>query len=142
MLSTFSLVPPDSPILRTPCRAVRADELPALCDPKFVYRIDKFRKQCGGIAIAAPQVGDSRAWFCWDGGLYINPRVSFRIGHTTTAQEACLSFPGRSASVERPIEIGVEYTDEKGVFQQRHLHYLAARIFLHEFDHLQGVCIL
>lgn len=144
----FSLVPPDSPILRAPCRPVRSDELPALCDQKFLYRIDKFRKQNHGVGIAAPQIGDSRQWFCWArspttvGGLVINPRVSFRSGHTDNKAESCLSFPGEWILVERPTEIGVEYTDELGVFQQQHLHYREARVFLHEFDHLQGVCIL
>ncbi len=145
----LALVPSDSPILRQRCREVRQDELFDMKDPGFLYRIDKFRRQLKGVGLAAPQIGDSRAYFCWaprdakaKGGLVINPRVTFRLGQTEGREEGCLSFPGRRVVVDRPVEIGVEYTDEGGNFRQRHLHYLEARIFLHEFDHLQGICIL
>lgn len=147
--AVLALVPSDSPILRTPCRPVSEAELPELLDPKFLYRVDKFRRQQGGVGIAAPQLGDSRAWFCWasafgslHGGLVINPQVVWRIEHTERDIEGCLSFPGSRVSVARPVEIEVTYTDERGNFHQRRLHYRTARIFLHEFDHLQGICIL
>ncbi len=149
MFPPLALVPSDSPILRTPCRPVRADEMSALCDPKFLYRIDKFRRQCNGIGLAAPQIGDNRQYFVFathaagaHGELVINPRIAFRSGHTALYSESCLSFPGKFADVERPTEIGVEYTDGSGLFSQRHLHNWDARVFLHEFDHLQGTCIL
>lgn len=145
----ISLVPSDSPILRQPCRPVRPDELPELCDPKFLYRVDKFRKQQGGIGLAAPQIGDGRQWFVWasprtggTGGLVINPKVTFRSGATEAFEEGCLSFPGQRMVVTRPVEIEVDYINESGVGLRQRLHYLAARVFLHEFDHLQGICIV
>lgn len=145
----IALVPSDSPILRTPCRPVRDDEIPELCDPKFLYRVDKFRRQQRGVGLAAPQIGDSRQWFVWNkhgydslGELVINPAVTFRLGQTEKMIEGCLSFPGHAVAMDRPTEIGVEYTNERGHFCVCRLHYKAARIFLHEFDHLQGVCIV
>ena len=140
--SPFSLVPPDDPVLRTVARAVFEWEIPALGDPKFLYWLGKFLKQCDGQAIAAPQFGDSRAYFLWDDGLVINPRITFRGGMTEERTETCLSFPGREALVERPIEIAVEYTDENRALRSRHLHYHRARVFLHEYDHLIGKCIV
>jgi peptide deformylase len=138
----LQLVPPDSPILRTPCRQVRHDEFAELCDPKFLYRIDKLRKQLKGVAIAAPQLGDSRSWFLWEYGIVINPQVLFRIHETEEKYEGCLSFPDRPPTlVTRPVEIEVSYTDGLQLPVTRRLHYLNARIFLHEFDHLQGHCI-
>jgi len=138
----LQLVPHDSPILRTPCRLVRFDELHELTDPKFMYRVDKLRKQLGGVAIAAPQLGDSRCWFLWEFGMVINPQVHFRIGKTEVRSEACLSFPDQpDIPVERPVEIEVEYIDGLQLPVRRHLHYFNARVFLHEFDHLNGKCI-
>jgi peptide deformylase len=145
----LSLVAPDSPILRTPCRAVRDSEMPELRDPKFLYRVDKFRRQQKGVGLAAPQLGDSRAWFVWSrhghdgiGELVINPRVTFYLGQTELLHEGCLSFPGRTVLVARPVEIEVEFVDALGAQRTNRLHYLNARIFLHEYDHLQGTCIL
>lgn len=144
----LALVPPDSPILRTPCREVSSEEMRELSEPKSVYRIDKFRRQQGGVGLAAPQIGDGRQWFIWQetsyprGEMVFNPKVGFRMNQTESKPEGCLSFPGRTVDVTRSVEIDVEYTNDLGVFRQRRLHYRAARIFLHEFDHLQGVCIL
>lgn len=146
----ISLVPSDSPILRQPCREVRTAEVPELCDPKFLYRVDKFRKQQGGIGLAAPQIGDSRQWFVWTSpktrtgpaGLVINPKVTFRSGATETFEEGCLSFPGQRMVVARPVEVEVDYINESGVSLRQRLHYIAARVFLHEFEHLQGICIV
>lgn len=147
--SPLALVPPDSPVLRTFSRPVSAEDMTELTDPKFLYRVDKFRRQQGGVGIAAPQLGDPRAWFCWapamgdpHGTLAINPAVLWRSEHTERDIEGCLSFPGSRVSVARPVEIEVAYTDERGLHHTRHLHYRTARIFLHEFDHLNGTCIV
>jgi peptide deformylase len=148
-MNELQLVPSTDPILRTPARPVTPEELPELCDPKFLYRVDKLRKKLGGIGLAAPQVGDSRAWFVWTplagipGELVINPTVTFRSEATDTQIEGCLSFPGQKIKVARPVEIEVEYYDgDAGYRRTRRLHYLRARVFLHEFDHLQGICIV
>jgi peptide deformylase len=153
-MNDLALVPSTDPILRTPARLVTPEELPELCDPKFLYRVDKLRKKLGGIGLAGPQIGDSRSWFLWvpvvgissdliPGEIVINPRVLSRSPATDTMEEGCLSFPGRKNPVARPIEIEVEYYDAMaGYVRTRRLHYLRARVFLHEFDHLQGICIV
>lgn len=143
-----SLVPSDSPALRTLCRPVRPDEYAELFDPKFLYRVDKFRKQLGGIGLAAPQLGDCRQWFVWGRSsrdhceLVVNPTILFRAGATERHPERCLSFPGRAEAIDRSVEIEVEYRDSPNAICRRRLHYWSARVFLHEFDHLQGICIV
>ena len=140
----LQLVPSNDPILRQPCRPVEESELAELRDSKFLYWLNKFVKQQKGLAIAAPQLGDSRAWFysAHAGiGLVVNPLITWQSGAVETRPEGCLSFPGQTALVTRPLEIHVSYLDEHGP-RERRLHYLPARIFLHEYDHLQGKCIV
>src|SRR6478609_1321162 len=112
----LQLVPSNDPILRTPARLVTPEELPELCDPKFLYRVDKLRKKLSGIGLAAPQIGDSRCWFLWapdgqNGEIVVNPKVLHRSDATDEQLEGCLSFPGNKARVTRPVEIEVEYYD-------------------------------
>lgn len=141
MIPDFRLIPETDDTLRQPCRPVRDDELAGFHDDKFRYRAEKFLKASKGLAFAAPQIGDSRAWFLWAGGFVINPEVLFRSGATELLPEGCLSFPGRIVYVDRPVEIEVRYHDGHSI-RQRRLHYMQARIFLHEFDHLNGTCIV
>ena len=41
--------------------------------------------------------------------------------------------------MQRPVAVVVEYQDVSGALQRMSLDGLQARIFQHEFDHLQGV---
>ena len=43
--------------------------------------------------------------------------------------------------VSRPVSIGVEYYDADWNLVEEHLDGLAARIVLHEYDHLDGIMI-
>jgi len=52
--------------------------------------------------------------------------------------EGCLSFPKICAEVERPIACKVEYQDLQGRKKAMKLVGWQARIFQHEYDHLEG----
>ena len=52
--------------------------------------------------------------------------------------EGCLTFPGLWLKVKRPDGIEVEYEDENGEKQEKAMFGLEARIFQHEYDHMQG----
>lgn len=54
--------------------------------------------------------------------------------------ESCLSVPGKAAAKERYEIIEVEYTTQKELIRET-LKYYTARIFQHEYDHLQGILI-
>ena len=52
--------------------------------------------------------------------------------------EGCLSIPGINESVKRPAKVLVNYFDENGEEQERWLEGFEARVFQHEYDHLEG----
>jgi peptide deformylase len=52
--------------------------------------------------------------------------------------EACLSIPGIRALVPRYKEILINYTNQQGDLVEAKLEGFVARIFQHEFDHLEG----
>ena len=57
------------------------------------------------------------------------------------ALEGCLSLPGISVSVARPMRLLVRGYDVNGKRRTYGLADLAARVLQHEIDHLNGVLI-
>ena len=53
-------------------------------------------------------------------------------------EEGCLSIPGIHESVKRPDEVHVRYIDENLQQQDKWLTGFEARVFQHEYDHLDG----
>ena len=53
--------------------------------------------------------------------------------------EGCLSFPNLFLYVQRPDKVDVNYLDIDGKNVKMLLQDFEARIFLHEFDHLEGI---
>ena len=53
--------------------------------------------------------------------------------------EGCLSYPGLWLKVRRPEGIEVTYEDVKGELQEKAMFGLEARIFQHEYDHMDGL---
>jgi peptide deformylase len=52
--------------------------------------------------------------------------------------EGCLSYMGVYLSLKRPERIEVKFQNASGEWQERIYTGLTARIFLHEYDHMQG----
>lgn len=71
--------------------------------------------------------------------VVINPKIINESKETWEHPEGCLSIPAVRGRVKRPTEITVEYMNIKGEIVEQTLNGWEARIFLHEYDHLQGV---
>lgn len=56
--------------------------------------------------------------------------------------EGCLSIPGIRALVPRYTQIEVSYKDINGKQNKAAYSDFLARIFQHEYDHLQGIVFL
>jgi len=102
-------------------------------------------KLSNGIGLAAQQVGLLKRVFVMrtqDGrecGLF-NP-VILEVSNTTAlGEEGCLSFPDLWLKVERSTNLIAKYLDNTGQERIIQLEGIDARCFLHELDHLDGVC--
>ena len=68
-----------------------------------------------------------------------NPRIISRSDDCVWCEEGCLSFPDQFINVHRPDKVVVKYEDEEGKDHKISLSGFAARVFQHEFDHLNGI---
>ncbi len=96
-----------------------------------------------GIGLAAPQVGISKRLFVYDLGdgsgpnAIVNPVISESSGEWMY-EEGCLSVPGLHWEILRPKEIHLTGYDLDGNEVSIEADELAARLFQHELDHLEG----
>lgn len=110
-----------------------------IADTKFTMYM------CGGVGLAAPQLGLEQRFFVADWSetrdkpaTIINPEITWWSDEVTREKEACLSMPGVKLHVVRPSQIKARWMDEFGKPVETELEGWAARIFLHELDHLDG----
>jgi len=111
-------------------------------------------KKADGIGLAAPQIGMLKSLFIVDTTplkdkgveivekVYFNPVVIHYSENNVCYNEGCLSIPGINEEVLRPEKIEVSYRDENFDWREEILDGLIARIFQHEYDHLQGVLFI
>ncbi len=98
--------------------------------------------ETNGVGLAAPQVGILKRIVVIDvedGNQYvlINPEITLREGEQT-GYEGCLSVPGKSGKVTRPMRVKVKALDENMEPFELEGEELLARAICHECDHLDG----
>ncbi|MBX2851364.1 MAG: peptide deformylase [Phycisphaeraceae bacterium] len=105
--------------------------------------------QAPGVGLAAPQVGLPWRMFvanptgeAGDDRVYINPQLSGAAGGSAARDEGCLSLPGITVEVTRPTEITIRAINLEGEAFEDSGDDLIARIWQHEYDHLDGVLII
>ncbi|MDR1726086.1 MAG: peptide deformylase [Bacteroidales bacterium] len=105
-----------------------------------------------GIGLAAPQIDIPIAVFVVDVDClkenypdaigfkrtFINPELLEESGEEWYFNEGCLSVPDIHEDVKRKSIIKVRYFDENFVQHTETLTGICARVFQHEYDHLQG----
>lgn len=138
------------PVLRAQALAVRQVDHPGL--QQFLDDMLATVRKAQGVGIAAPQVGVScRAFWItpFPNPRYprsprlrptamINPRLLAHSKETLDDWEGCLSIPGIRGIVPRYQWVEIEYTARDGKRVRRRLTNFVARIFQHEFDHING----
>ncbi len=109
-----------------------------------------------GVGLAAPQIGEAYQIIIVASKptdryphaplmppvLMINPKMNVAASQQQKDWEGCLSIPGIRALVPRYVRIDVQYLDEQGQPQRLTLKDFPARVFQHEYDHLQGLVYL
>ena len=135
---------------------VKAGKILDIADPEFQAFIDQLIS-CGvdnlGVGIAAPQVGKSLRLFIMapkpnprypdapegEPMAVINPVILNASDAKETGWEGCLSVPGFRAPIARHCEIDVAFTDRTGKHLTGRFQGFMARLFQHEYDHLEGI---
>jgi len=129
----------------------RAAEVEEIDDDVRVLVQDMFETMydAEGIGLAGPQVGISRRVIVVDlheeGGrplALINPVISSPSSETDRVEEGCLSIPGVSAAVERPMRIVVDALTPSGEEVRIEADGMLSRCLQHEVDHLDGVLFI
>jgi len=113
-----------------------------------------------GVGLAAPQIGKAIRLFVIDASpfaedkdlddeerkvlegfnrVFINPTIVEEEGEEWVFNEGCLSIPDVREDVWRKPDITIEYQDENFETKTEKLSGLAARVFQHEYDHIEGV---
>ncbi|WP_375341116.1 peptide deformylase [Okeania sp. SIO1I7] len=112
--------------------------------------------ETNGVGIAAPQVSISDRLFIvasrpnlrypnapkMEPTAMINPKLISYSEDRIKGWEGCLSVPGIRGLVPRYRVINVEYTNREGKLERQELTDFVARIFQHEYDHLEGLVFL
>ena len=97
-----------------------------------------------GVGLSAVQVGLLKRVFVikWNSNFYIciNPIVKKYGKKKVSIVEGCLSYPKKEVSISRPQQIEVTYYNGTGELTFGRLKGMLARIFQHEYDHLNGIC--
>lgn len=135
------------PRLRTMSRPVRDDEFGADLDFVMDQMILTLQNE-RGAGLAGVQVGDTRCIILVCLGpnkvpeKMVNPKLIKTSNVRASAEEGCLSFPGRTIQKSRPRQVTVEYNTPFGEVKSVTLTGFEARCVQHEIDHLGGKTIL
>jgi peptide deformylase len=134
------------PVLRQPARP-----LPEIDDSvrAVARRMIELMHEARGVGLAAPQVGLSWRMFIANPTaepgaeqVFINPTLRDPAAATEARDEGCLSLPGITAEITRPAGITIDALDLESQPFSLTSDDFPARVWQHEFDHLEGVLLL
>jgi peptide deformylase len=136
------LIPPEDPLLHKRIKKCsynldRLELSKILNENMFHY---------DGVGLSANQIGINERAFIMMIDLEtkktitcFNPKIIKESKIEEIMQEGCLSYPGITMELSRSKNIIVKYEDEeKNIFKRRLVEF-SARVFQHEYDHMEGI---
>jgi peptide deformylase len=140
----YDLIEHDSPILERELELFNFSNPPI--DPlELAKNLLVTMRHHKGIGLSANQVGLPYRVFVMEGEpafACFNPKIVDVSNEIVPLVEGCLSYPGVNVPVKRPAHIRVRFTAPDGNVMTRKFTGMTARIFQHEYDHLQGINFL
>jgi len=113
---------------------------------KLAKRMIRIMHDAPGVGLAAPQIGVLQRLLVYnvddDPRVLVNPQLDEFSEETEEIDEGCLSVPGVTMPVSRPVSLRVRALDAAGEPLEFRAEGLEARVIQHEFDHLEGVLIV
>tara|TARA_A100000164_G_C21800169_1_gene720250 strand:+ start:292 stop:813 length:522 start_codon:yes stop_codon:yes gene_type:complete len=141
MSEICTLIESTNPLLRIKLSECSSD----LDREKVEGQLIDSMKHYQGIGLSANQVGIMERVFVMYSDVKkgeiiscFNPKIITQSDTEIVIDEGCLSYPGLWLKVKRPDGIEVEYEDKNGELQSKAMFGLECRIFLHEYDHMEG----
>ena len=137
------------PALRAPNVEITEEELKSGEFSKIAKEMFLVMYATKGVGLAAPQVGinkrlmvfnqsgDKKKWL--EEVVMANPKIVEYSDAVDVETEGCLSFPGMDGDVMRSKWIKVEAQKLNGKKMKKKFIGWEARIFQHEYDHLDGI---
>ncbi len=144
------------PVLKKAAKDIKPDH-PDL--KQFIADMFETMYGANGVGLAAPQVGHSIRLFIVDASpfaededgkptedahlkdfkkVFINAYIVEEEGEEWPYEEGCLSIPGIREEVMRQPKIVLQYMDENFKEHEEEFDGYAARVILHEYDHIEG----
>ncbi len=148
-------------VLRLKAKPVPVKEISSKKVQKIIADMKKaLSSQDDGVAIAAPQIGESIRLIVISGKVkaiiageneienkypdevFVNPVIIRSSRDKNIMEEGCLSVRWLYGKVKRSAKVEVEGYDENGKKVRRGASGLMAQVFQHEVDHLDGVLFI
>lgn len=160
-MATERIVQDGDPVLRAVAKAVPKKDLGSPALTKVIKKMHTaLAPEKYGVAIAAPQVGESLRVFVVAGRVfmepqeedskepvpanrvYINPEITRSSRAKKDESEGCLSVRHIYGMVARHEKVTLRAYDEHGELVVENASGLLAQIFQHEVDHLNGILFI
>ncbi len=162
---TVKIVQKENKILRGIAREVAVRDIGGKKIKEIIKNMaEALRSRKEGVAIAAPQIGESLKIFIVDGNVwklkekifsldskkiqyappvvFINPAIKKISQKKQLMNEGCLSVEGVYGSLKRAEKITFEALDGNGKKISRGVSGLLAQIVQHEVEHLNGILFI
>jgi len=145
------------PVLRKVAKEIDAD-YPNL--KELIANMKETMYNASGVGLAAPQIGKDIRLFVIDASpfaedddlseedraalkdfnrVFINAEIIEEEGEEWAFNEGCLSIPDVRQDIYRQPKVTFTYQDEDFNTHTETLEGLAARVFQHEYDHIEGI---
>ncbi len=138
----YKLIPSESKLLHEKVKNCSYD----LDRQSLSYTLMENMFHHNGVGLSANQIGIKERAFIMmtdtvslDTTTCFNPRILKYSHETSEMVEGCLSYPGKEITVARPVSVVVKYEDETKTTCKEKLTGFVARIFQHEYDHMEGI---
>ena len=141
-MAIYKLLENDNPILKVSLSGLSED----LDRETLTENLVETMREYKGVGLSASQcavmervfvmysdIKEQKIMACYD------PHILEYSEETVLMDEGCLTYPGLWLKVRRPISIKAEWEDTKGTKGEYELFGFEARIFQHEYDHMQGI---
>lgn len=154
------IVQKENPVLRKKASQVPISEIKSDRIKNIIKDMKTaLKKESDGVAIAAPQIGESVRIFVIsekvygnffgetgvvenEGLVYINPKIIKKSKREKLMFEGCLSVRPLWGHVKRATQVTVEAYNENGEKFTRGAGGILAHIFQHEIEHLDGILFI